>query len=148
MRILGITLLSNTAPRRTRRQRVFYYLELHYSQTPAGTDRHLQRFSTTWNYTTLKRSMTMAAAEEGFLLLGITLLSNGKPIGVDARQVFYYLELHYSQTLWTLCHRASEFSTTWNYTTLKLCTTFPSFLHSFLLLGITLLSNVGQHLLD
>ena len=90
---------SQTCCAEPRTRATFYYLmKLHYSQTDCGRYADFARFTTLWNYTTLKRIIARFFIIAVLLPYEITLLSNDSRFS-DRRPLFYYLmKLHYSQT--------------------------------------------------
>ena len=93
-----ITLLSNENRTYYTKEQFQYLMKLHYSQTSACLFLRLARFSTLWNYTTLKLAIVVTREDIRF-----STLWNYTTLKLD-----WYFK----------CNRAS-FSTLWNYTTLK-----------------------------
>ena len=73
-------------------------MKLHYSQTDIRHFDCVARFTTLWNYTTLKRHSRYTGSRPVLLPYEITLLSNSRSLNVILILFYYLMKLHYSQT--------------------------------------------------
>ena len=95
----GITSLSNMWIFVLRFAAFYHYLELHHSQTCGFLYYDSRRFTTIWNYITLKHEFEHILQFGVLPLSGITSLSNMSLSTFFNLGFYHYLELHHSQTI-------------------------------------------------
>ena len=127
----GFTLFSNNHRNDLRPERFYYLMDLHYSQTPCLRRSMCRCFTTLWIYTILKprgsrEFVTLVLLPYGFTLFsngvslhyikyivllpyGFTLFSNRLVVLFSVLWFYYLMDLHYSQTKYTMSEPSKVF---------------------------------------
>ena len=87
-----------TTPKQEK-QRFYYLMDLHYSQTNLSRIQLYHGFTTLWIYTILKRTRIFRNLEKVLLPYGFTLFSNSALASLNDSKFYYLMDLHYSQTI-------------------------------------------------